>query len=630
VNVTSANTGIYVNTTGAVSSTNGGTGGTASASLAVARPPTISKLFVPNTTVQNGTVLLSFTITNPNSNSTAPDSDVSLTGISFTDSLPAGLVVASPNQLSNSCDGIVTAVPGSSALSLTGGDLGPAVGLISRRPRGARSNLQPTSSGTCFISVKVQATTQGTLNNTTGPIFANESGNGAPSNTASLTVTPPPTAPTLTKAFAAATIPANTPTALTFTMTNPNASTPLTSIAFTDVLPAGIVVANPNGLPNGCADPSATVTGTVSAVPGSNTISMTSLSLNGATQCSFSINVIGTSGGVKINTTSPITAAFDDGTGTFVPITGLTATATTTVLVPDLTIAKSHAGNFTQGDVGDTYQITVTNSGNAPTAGTVTVTENLPAFLIVAPTAMSGTGWTCAPGTLTCTRSDVLANGSSYPPITLTVAVAVNAPPSITNSVTVSGGGETNTANDTATDVTNVNQLPGPPLTMGLLVPAEQTIKSGNSAVWVFDVVSHSATLGNIGFACSGLPAGAACNFTPQTENTGDAQVAMTVTTTQSARLGTPLGGRSGPMYAALLFPVLGLVSLAAAGSRGKKNRMRLVMFLGSLLLLMAMFGCGGSPHNGTPLGAFPIKVTATSTANPTVTATTTVTVTVQ
>jgi hypothetical protein len=215
------------------------------------------------------------------------------------------------------------------------------------------------------------------------------------------------------------------------------------------------------------------------------------------------------------------------------------------------------------------------------------------------------------------------------------VSVAVNAPPSITNSVTVSGGSETNVANDTATDATNINQLPGPPLTIGLLVPSTQTIKSGQSAQFVFDVVSHSATLGNINFACSGLPPGAACNFTPQTENTGDAHVTMTITTTPNAGLVMPFGtggGKSAPMYAALLFPVLGLVSLAAAGSRGKKNRMRLLMFLGSLVVLMALFGCGGSPNNGkgTPIGAFQITVTATSAANPTVTASTQVVVTVQ
>src|SRR6266404_3517747 len=134
------------------------------------------------------------------------------------------------------------------------------------------------------------------------------------------------------------------------------------------------------------------------------------------------------------------------------------ATASVTVPPPDLTIAKSHSGNFTKGQVGATYSITATNSGFAATSGTVTVTDTLPAGLTAI--AISGTGWTCVLGTLTCTRSDALAAGSSYPAITLTVNVANNAAASVTNTANVSGGGQTNTANDSASDATTINQLP--------------------------------------------------------------------------------------------------------------------------------------------------------------------------
>ena len=133
-----------------------------------------------------------------------------------------------------------------------------------------------------------------------------------------------------------------------------------------------------------------------------------------------------------------------------------------TVNLPsDLTVSKTHSGSFKQGDIGDTYTITVTNSGTGPTVGMVTISDTLPTGLTA--TAITGTGWTCPNGTLTslitCTRSDVLAAGASYPSITLTVNVAVNAAVSVTNTVTVSGGGEVNTANDTASDVTSVIQV---------------------------------------------------------------------------------------------------------------------------------------------------------------------------
>ena len=122
---------------------------------------------------------------------------------------------------------------------------------------------------------------------------------------------------------------------------------------------------------------------------------------------------------------------------------------------PDLTITKSHSGNFVQGQTGANYTITATNGGSVLTTGTVSVTDTLPTGLTA--TAISGTGWTCTLATLTCTRSDALAAAASYPAITLTVNVASNAPASVTNTATVSGGGETNTSNDAANDITTIN-----------------------------------------------------------------------------------------------------------------------------------------------------------------------------
>jgi uncharacterized repeat protein (TIGR01451 family) len=134
---------------------------------------------------------------------------------------------------------------------------------------------------------------------------------------------------------------------------------------------------------------------------------------------------------------------------------GFTGTSTINVnTTPDLAIAKSHTGNFSVGQTGATYTITVSNVGHGPTSGTVTVVDNLPAGLTA--TAISGTGWTCTLGTLTCTRADALAATNSYPAINLTVNVAANAQSPITNTATVSGGGETNIANDTASDPTTV------------------------------------------------------------------------------------------------------------------------------------------------------------------------------
>jgi hypothetical protein len=53
----------------------------------------------------------------------------------------------------------------------------------------------------------------------------------------------------------------------------------------------------------------------------------------------------------------------------------------------------------------------------------------------------------------TCTRGDVLGSGASYPSITVTVSAASNAPSSVTNMATASGGGSVNA---TAMDVTSI------------------------------------------------------------------------------------------------------------------------------------------------------------------------------
>jgi uncharacterized repeat protein (TIGR01451 family) len=129
------------------------------------------------------------------------------------------------------------------------------------------------------------------------------------------------------------------------------------------------------------------------------------------------------------------------------------------VAAPDLTIAKSHSVPFKQGDTGVTYSIAVSNAGLKPTSGTVTVIDTVPAGLT--PTAPTGSfdGWTCSINgqVLTCTQNDVLASGGSYAPITLSVDIANDAPPSVTNTASVSGGGELNAANDTASDPTPIH-----------------------------------------------------------------------------------------------------------------------------------------------------------------------------
>jgi CSLREA domain-containing protein/uncharacterized repeat protein (TIGR01451 family) len=400
--------------------------------------------------------------------------------------------------------------------------------------------------------------------------------------------------PSIAKAFGAANILLSGSTSLTFTITNSN-PVALTGVAFTDSLPSGLVVSTPNGLSGSCGG------GTITATAGSGTVSLSGATVAASGSCMFAVNVTGTTAGNKVNTTGAVTSA-NGGTGN-------TATASVVVLSrPDLTITKTHAGNFTPGQVGATYTITISNIGAGASVGTVTVVDTLPAGLTA--TNIAGTGWACTLGTLTCARADVLNAGASYPAITLTVNVASNVGGTVTNTATVSGGGELNTANDTASDPTHTGSA-----TLQITANGNNlTVVAGNSTSMDFTVDAASG-LGTITFSCSGLPAGASCAFNPASESQISATVTMTVSTTAGSAALHPLGNHSNtPIYAVLL-PFLGLAGLTLRGKKGKAARLRLAMLLAGLMMLFSLVSCGGrgSIQNGTPAGTFPFNVTASS-----------------
>jgi trimeric autotransporter adhesin len=118
---------------------------------------------------------------------------------------------------------------------------------------------------------------------------------------------------------------------------------------------------------------------------------------------------------------------------------------------PVLEVAATHSGDFGLGRQG-TYIITVGNQPSALATGSpVTVQDNLPSGLTLVSMTSADNAWICSGNT--CTESNPLGGGAAYSPITVTVNVASNAPSSVINSVTASGGGS---ASATATDTTNI------------------------------------------------------------------------------------------------------------------------------------------------------------------------------
>jgi uncharacterized repeat protein (TIGR01451 family) len=125
--------------------------------------------------------------------------------------------------------------------------------------------------------------------------------------------------------------------------------------------------------------------------------------------------------------------------------------------VPNLVANVSHSENFVAGEQGATYTVTIVNNGPGPTdTTTTTVTDMIPVGLTLV--SMTGDGWSCAANS--CIRGEALAAGRSYQPIIVTVNVASSALPSVTNQVSVSGGGS---ASATSADPTMIDPAPSQP-----------------------------------------------------------------------------------------------------------------------------------------------------------------------
>jgi|SRR5579872_1178003 len=300
-------TGIFINTTSQVSgivcldSCTTVTGTPASDTLTVPAPPappTLTKSFGASHITVNATASLTFTVGNPNA--------VTLSQVAFNDTLPTGLIIATPNGLSTTCSGTATANAGSNVISLSGSSLA-------------------VSPATCSVSVNVAGTTAGPKNNTSDPASALESGTGSVGTgsvaTATLQVVGPPT---ITKSFMPSVIPLNGTTKLSFTLTNPTPNAiPLNSVAFSDTLPAGLVIATPNGLTGSCG-------GTITATEATNLISLATATLAANSSCTFSVNVVATASGSFVNTTGNVSS--DEGG------TGGSASATVSTSVGAVTV----------------------------------------------------------------------------------------------------------------------------------------------------------------------------------------------------------------------------------------------------------------------------------------------------
>ena len=243
--------------------------------------PTIAKSFSPDPIVKGAASTLTFTISNLAGGNTA------LTGIAFSDVLPAGLSIADSSSTQCSA-GTVTTTAATRTISLAAGTL--------------------ATGATCTFDVAVTGTSAGRYDNVTGYISSTESGISTNYATDSLTVVAPPT---IAEAFSPTSILTGGTSTLSFTLTNTNLVSTLSGIGFTDALPSGVTV--------GSTGPTSTCGGSLTTTaPGS--LSFTGGSLAANTTCTFSVSVTGATPGTKINTTSVVSST-EGGPGTIATAT---------------------------------------------------------------------------------------------------------------------------------------------------------------------------------------------------------------------------------------------------------------------------------------------------------------------
>ncbi len=155
---------------------------------------------------------------------------------------------------------------------------------------------------------------------------------------------------------------------------------------------------------------------------------------------------------------------------------------------PDLAISKRHLDPFTLASPSQ-YELVVRNAGNQSTSGTVTVRDTLPAGLTFI--SAEGKDWTFkADGpVVTATREVPFAPGDKSV-LTLTVLADVGkCGPCLTNTATVSGGGDRNLPNNRATDTVCFDDGGrSPDLTIDLVHENEPCV--GDTAKYWFNVTN--------------------------------------------------------------------------------------------------------------------------------------------
>jgi uncharacterized repeat protein (TIGR01451 family) len=286
--------------------------------------PTFTKSFSPSTTSPNAPVTLRFTIIN--------NSGIQLTGLSFTDSLPAGLVVATPLNFTNTCGGSFAPTPGGALITLSGGTL--------------------AANATCTVAVQVVAASVGTYTNPAVTLTSNQAPavQSAPVN---LSVNPV-TAPAFAKSFSPSTTLAGVPVTLSFSITN-NSGIQLTGLNFADNLPTGLLVATPPNFTNTCG-------GSFAPTSGAALITLSGGTLAANATCTVTVQVVAASVGTYTNPAVTLTS-------NQAPAVQSAPTNLSVISVPAPTFIKQFSPSLAPNGSTVAVVFTITNNAPVPLSG---------------------------------------------------------------------------------------------------------------------------------------------------------------------------------------------------------------------------------------------------------------------
>jgi len=367
-------------------------------------PAQMNKSFTPLSIEPGGISRLQVTVYNPNL--------FQLTNAAWTDNLVGiqpGIFIANPANVSNSCGGSVSAAPGSSMLSLSGGTVAPQTG---------------STPGSCTVSIDVSSVTAGNLINTIPANALSSNGDGG-----TVTNTTPASAtlhvaviqsPALSKSFSSNTILVGQISQLAIRIRNNDLNAALTQTSITDQLPANIILANPASASLTNCGSSASIT----AASGQSVITLSNATIPANSTCTIHVNVTSTVSGVYTNSIPSNALTTQQGVTNGAP-------ANATLNVQDVGLSKSFsAPNF---QAGGTTTLTITLSNSTSTAYTgVELSDTLPGTVLTvvpgsATTTCGGTVSTLLPRTVSLTNGRVPA-GSPSSPGTCTITVQVTSP----------------------------------------------------------------------------------------------------------------------------------------------------------------------------------------------------------